>query len=282
MNEEQNRAILEERRRFRFNWKPICRPPLNENEKRYPRDKDILESRTLQQITKDIWETINDLIERINPTNNSRLGAILLTLEGARSIAREFYPHVLENDKLRPERIPPHILTRTQTLFPNLTGRALVEEGKRQRDTYNNFLENTQIQIEGIKRRLIAESPKFYKISEENPHTGEIFHYGDYNNEFTILPLNFHHLILHHLDAIDNILYAEGARYKIFFEEEESHESINSEINKQNQELANKIKEIEKLEKQKEKLEKTTNKIIDRILTKKSTKKTKRTRSNSL
>src|SRR6185437_877140 len=153
MNKEQNR-ILEELRRFRFNWKPICRPARNKNEKKYPRDKDILESRTLQQITRDIWNTINDLINRINPTNNPRLGAILLTLEGARSIAREFYLFILEHDKQRPGRIPLHISTRTQTLFPDLTGRALVKEEERQRNIHNNFLENTQIQIEGIKRRL--------------------------------------------------------------------------------------------------------------------------------
>ena len=126
MNKEQNRT-LEELRRFRFNWKPICRPARNKNEKRYPRDKDILESRTLQQITEDIWDTINDLINQINPTNNPRLEAILLTFEGARSIAREFYLFVLEHDKQRPRRIPPHISTRTQTLFPELTGRALVK-----------------------------------------------------------------------------------------------------------------------------------------------------------
>ena len=117
MNEEQNRT-LEELKRFRFNWKPICRPAKNKNEKRYPRDKDILESRTLQQITRDIWNTINDLINWINPTNNPRLGAILLTLEGARSIAREFYSFALEHDKQRPGRIPPYISIRTQTLFP--------------------------------------------------------------------------------------------------------------------------------------------------------------------
>ena len=67
MNEEQNRT-LEKLRRFRFNWKPICRPARNKNEKRYPQDKDILESRTLQQITRDIWNTINNLINQINPT----------------------------------------------------------------------------------------------------------------------------------------------------------------------------------------------------------------------
>src|SRR6185312_7778050 len=136
----------------------------------------------LQQITGDIWNTINDLINRINPTNNPRLGAILLTLEGARSIAREFYPFVLENDKHRPGRIPSHISTRTQTLFPELTGRALVKEKEKQRNIYNDFLENTQAQIEGIKRRLIAESPEFYKIPGTDPQTGEIFYQEDYNN----------------------------------------------------------------------------------------------------
>ncbi|RIB04930.1 hypothetical protein C2G38_2221088 [Gigaspora rosea] len=221
MNEEQNRT-LEELRRFRFNWKPISRPPKNRKAKRYPRNKDILESRELIQITDDIWNTINDLIDRINPTNNSRLGAILLTLEGAKSIAREFYPHTLEYDKQRPDRIPPHILTRTATLFPDLTGRELVKEQKKQRNIYNNFLDNTQAQIEGIKKRLLAESPEFCKIFEENPETEETeFYYGDYNNQFTILPFRFHHLILHHLEAIDNILYSEGARNKIYFEEEE-------------------------------------------------------------
>ncbi|RIB05272.1 hypothetical protein C2G38_2220098 [Gigaspora rosea] len=221
MNEEQNKT-LEELRKFRFNWKPISRPPKNRKAKRYPRNKDILESRELIQITDDIWNTINDLIDRINPTNNSRLGAILLTLEGAKSIAREFYPHTLEYDKQRPDRIPPHILTRTATLFPDLTGRELVKEQKKQRNIYNNFLDNTQAQIEGIKKRLLAESPEFCKIFEENPETEETeFYYGDYNNQFTILPFRFHHLILHHLEAIDNILYSEGARNKIYFEEEE-------------------------------------------------------------
>ncbi|CAG8609543.1 24214_t:CDS:2, partial [Racocetra persica] len=86
MSEEQNRT-LEELRRFRFNWKPICRPARDKNEKRYPQNKDILESRTLQQITGDIWNTINNLINQINPTNNPRLGAILLTLEAKTSKA---------------------------------------------------------------------------------------------------------------------------------------------------------------------------------------------------
>ncbi|RIB30372.1 hypothetical protein C2G38_2026910 [Gigaspora rosea] len=209
INEEQNRT-LEELRRFRFNWKPISRPPRNKKAKRYPRNKDILESRELIQITDDIWNTINDLIDRINPTNNSRLGAILLTLEGAKSIAREFYPHILEYDKQRPNRIPPHILTRTATLFPDLTGRELAEEQKKQRNIYNNFLDNIQAQIEGIKKRLLAESPEFCKIFEDNPETEETeFYYGDYNNQFTILPFRFHHIILHHLEAIDNILYSE-------------------------------------------------------------------------
>ncbi|RIB09107.1 hypothetical protein C2G38_2209790 [Gigaspora rosea] len=243
---------------------------------------DILESRKLQEITEDIWDTINDLINRINLANNPRLEAILLTLEGTTSIAREFYPFVLENDKQRPGRILTHISTRTQTLFPELSGRAFVKEKEKQRDIYNNFLENTQIQIEGINRRLIAESPEFYKIPERDPRTGGIFYRNNYNNQFTILPYKFHHLILHHLDAIDNILYAEGARYKLFFEEEESYSLINSEINKRNQEFAEKIKIIEELELEKEKLEEATNKIINRILTKKSAEKPKRTRSNSL
>ncbi|RIB18340.1 hypothetical protein C2G38_2184875, partial [Gigaspora rosea] len=203
--------------------KPISTPTRRKKTKRYPRNKDILESRELIQITDDIWETINDLINRINPTNNSRLGAILLTLEGAKSIAREFYPHVLEYDKQRPNKIPAHILIRTQTLFPELTGRALVKEQEKQRNIYKNFLDNSQAQIEGIKKRLLAESPEFCKIFEDNPETGETeFYYGDYNNEFTILPFRFHYLILHHLEAIDNILYSEGARNKIYFEEEEN------------------------------------------------------------
>ncbi|RIB29655.1 hypothetical protein C2G38_2154722 [Gigaspora rosea] len=206
MNEEQNKT-LEELRRFKFNWQPISTPTRRKKTKRYPRNKDILESRKLIQITDDIWETINNLINRINPTNNSRLGAILLTLEGAKSIAREFYPHVLEYDKQRPNKILAHILIRTQTLFPELTGRALVKEQEKQRNIYNNFLDNTQAQIEEIKKRLLAESPEFCKIFEDNPETGETkFYYGDYNNQFTILPFRFHHLILHHLEAIDNIL----------------------------------------------------------------------------
>ncbi|RIB09629.1 hypothetical protein C2G38_2208346 [Gigaspora rosea] len=140
-------------------------------------------NRELIQITDDIWNTINDLIDRINPTNNSRLGAILLTLEGAKSIVREFYPHILEYDKQRPNRIPPHILTRTAILFPDLTGRELAEEQKKQRNIYNNFLDNTQAQIEGIKKRLLAESPEFCKIFENNPETEETeFYYRDYNN----------------------------------------------------------------------------------------------------
>ncbi|RIB07144.1 hypothetical protein C2G38_2215310 [Gigaspora rosea] len=213
--------------------------------KRYPWNKDILETRELIQVTDNIWETINDLINRINPINNSRLGAILLTLEGAKSIAREFYPHVLEYDKQRPNKIPAHILTRTQTLFPELTGRALVKEQEKQRNIYNNFLDNTQAQIEGIKKRLLAELPEFCKIFEDNPETGETeFYYGDYNNQFTILPFRFHHLILHHLEAIDNILYSEGARNKIYFEEEESYTSAYSEINKLNQEFVDQTKKM--------------------------------------
>ncbi|RIB22812.1 hypothetical protein C2G38_2172936, partial [Gigaspora rosea] len=284
INEEQNKT-LEELRRFRFNWQPISTPTRRKKTKRYPRNKDILESRELIQITDDIWETINDLINRINPTNNSRLGAILLTLEGAKSIAREFYPHVLEYDKQRPNKIPAHILIRTQTLFPELTGRALVKEQEKQRNIYNNFLDNTQAQIEGIKKRLLAESPEFCKIFEDNPETGETeFYYGDYNNQFTILPFRFHHLILHHLEAIDNILYSEGARNKIYFEEEESYESAYSEINKLSQEFIDKTKEVKELRKEKEKLEQATDKIINRILLEnnKPIEKPKRTRSNSL
>ncbi|RIB09093.1 hypothetical protein C2G38_2209833 [Gigaspora rosea] len=251
MNEEQNKT-LEELRRFRFNWQPISTPTRKKKTKRYPRNKDILESRELIQITDKIWETINDLIKRINPTNNSRLGAILLTLEGAKSIAREFYPHVLEYDKQRPNKIPAHILIRTQTLFPELTGRALVKEQERQRDIYNNFLDNTQAQIEGIKKRLLAELPEFCKIFEDNQETGETeFYYGDYNNQFTILPFRFHHLILHYLEAIDNILYSEGARNKIYFKEEESYESVYSEINKLSQEFIDKTKEVKELRKKK-------------------------------
>ncbi|RIB07766.1 hypothetical protein C2G38_2213422 [Gigaspora rosea] len=232
MNEEQNKT-LEELRRFRFNWQPISTPTRKKKTKRYPRNKDILESRELIQITDDIWETINDLINRINPTNNSRLEAILLTLEGAKSIAREFYSH-----------IPAHILIRTQTLFPELTERALVKEQEKQRNIYNNFLDNTQAQIEGIKKRLLAESPEFCKIFEDNPETGETeFYYGDYNNQFTILPFRFHYLILHHLEAIDNILYSEGARNKNYFEKEESYKSAYSEINKLSQEFIDKTKE---------------------------------------
>ncbi|RIB16857.1 hypothetical protein C2G38_2188824 [Gigaspora rosea] len=218
MNEEQNKT-LEELRRFRFNWQPISTPTRRKKTKRYPRNKDILESRELIQITDDIWETINDLINRINPTNNSRLGAILLTLEGAKSIAREFYPH------------------------------------------------------------------KFCKIFEDNPETGETeFYYGEYNNQFTILLFRFHHLILHHLEAIDNILYSEGARNKIYFEEEESYESAYSEINKLSQEFIDKTKEVKELRKEKEKLEQATGKIINKILLEnnKPIEKPKRTRSNSL
>ena len=284
MNEEQNKT-LEELRKFRFNWKPISRPPKNRKAKRYPRNKDILESRELIQITDDIWNTINDLIDRINPTNNSRLGAILLTLEGAKSIAREFYPHTLEYDKQRPDKIPPHILTRTATLFPDLTGRELAEEQKKQRNIYNNFLDNTQAQIEGIKKRLLAESPEFCKIFEENPETEETeFYYGDYNNQFTILPFRFHHLILHHLEAIDNILYSEGARNKIYFEEEESYISAYTEINKLSQEFLDQAKKVKELKKEKERLEQATDKIINRILLEnnKSTEKPKRIRSNSI
>ncbi|RIB27330.1 hypothetical protein C2G38_2240206 [Gigaspora rosea] len=127
-------------------------------------------------------------------------------------------------------------------LYINNT-KALVKEQEKQRNIYNNFLDNTQAQIEGIKKRLLAESPEFCKIFEDNPETGETeFYYGDYNNQFTILPFRFHHLILHHLEAIDNILYSEGARNKIYFEEEESYESAYSEINKLSQEFIDKTK----------------------------------------
>ncbi|RIB12740.1 hypothetical protein C2G38_2041581 [Gigaspora rosea] len=284
MNEEQNKT-LEELRRFGFNWQPISTPTRRKKTKRYPRDKDILETREHIQITDDIWETINSLINQINPTNNSRLGAILLTLEGAKSIAREFYPHILEYDKQRPNKIPAHILTRTQTLFPELTGRALVKEQEKQRNIYNNFLDNTQAQIEGIKKRLLAESPEFCKIFEDNPETEETeFYYGDYNNQFTILPFRFHHLILHHLEAIDNILYSEGARNKTYFEEEESYTSAYSEINKLNQEFVDQTKKVKNLKEEKERLEQATDKIINKILLEnnKSIGKPKRTRSNSL
>ncbi|RIB12608.1 hypothetical protein C2G38_2200167 [Gigaspora rosea] len=160
MNEEQNRT-LEELRRFRFNWQPISTPTRRKKTKRYPRDKDILESRELIQITNDIWETINNLINRINPTNNPRLGAILLTLEGAKN--------------------------------------------------------------------------------------------------------------------------TEGARNKIYFEEEESYESAYSEINKLSQEIIDKTKQVKELRKEKERLEQVTNKIINRILLKNEpVEKPKRTRSNSL
>ncbi|RIB04407.1 hypothetical protein C2G38_2222492, partial [Gigaspora rosea] len=245
-----NQGILEERikeistQNIEGEIQPISTPIRRKKTKRYSRDKDILESRELIQITDDIWETINDLINRINPTNNSKLGAILLILEGAKSIAREFYSHVLEYDKQRPNKIPAHILTRTQTLFPELTGRALVKEQEKQRNIYNNFLDNTQAQIEGIKKRLLAESPEFCKIFEDNPETGETeFYYGDYNNQFTILLFRFHHLILHHLEAIDNILYSEGARNKIYFEKEESYELAYSEINKLKEVIIKELKE---------------------------------------
>ncbi|RIB14929.1 hypothetical protein C2G38_2193705 [Gigaspora rosea] len=226
----------------------------------------ILEERIKEISIQNIEGEINK--HWINSTNNSRLGAILLILEGAKSIAREFYPHVLEYDKQRPNKIPAHILTRTQTLFPKLTGRALIREQEKQRDIYNNFLDNTQAQIEGIKKRLLAESPEFCKIFEDNPKTEETeFYYGDYNNQFTILPFRFHHLILHHLEAIDNILYSEGN--KIYFEEEESYESAYSEINKLSQEFIDKTKKVKELRKEKKRLELVTDKIINKILLKK-------------
>ncbi|RIB29652.1 hypothetical protein C2G38_2154704 [Gigaspora rosea] len=250
--------------------------------------KERIKEISIQNIEGEIVDKIIETLlhinnTKINPTNNSRLGAILLKLERAKSIAREFYPHVLEYDKQRPNKIPAHILTRTQTLFPELTGRALVKEQEKQRNIYNNFLDNTQAQIEGIKKRLLAESPEFCKIFEDNPETGETeFYYGDYNNQFTILPFRFHHLIFHHLEAIDNILYSEGARNKIYFEEEESYESAYSEINKLSQEFIDKTKEVKELRKEKERLEQITNKIINRILLKNElVEKPKRIRSNS-
>ncbi|RIB22628.1 hypothetical protein C2G38_2173486 [Gigaspora rosea] len=156
-----------------------------------------------------------------------------------------------------------------QTLFPELTGKALVKEQEKQKDIYNNFLDNTQAQIEGIKKRLLAESPEFCKIFEDNPETGETeFYYRDYNNQFTILLFRFHHLILHYLEAIDNILYSEGARNKIYFEEEESYTSAYLEINKLNQEFIDQTKKVKKLKEEKERLEQATNKTINRILLK--------------
>ncbi|RIB01343.1 hypothetical protein C2G38_2231128 [Gigaspora rosea] len=154
----------------------------------------ILEERIKEISIQNIeGEIVDKIIETLLYINNTKLGAILLTLEGAKSIAREFYPHVLEYDKQRPNKIPAHILTRTQTLFPELTGRALVKEQEKQRNIYNNFLDNTQAQIEEIKKRLLAESPEFYKIFEDNPETRETeSYYGDYNNQFTILPFRFH------------------------------------------------------------------------------------------
>ncbi|RIB08851.1 hypothetical protein C2G38_2210518 [Gigaspora rosea] len=229
----------------------------------------IFSNTGLTQATQDyLLQHHTQLILETTPTRR-KLGAILLTLEGAKSIAREFYPHVLEYDKQRPNKIPAHILMRTQTLFPELTGRALVKEQEKQRNIYNNFLDNTQAQIEGIKKRLLAESPEFCKIFEDNPETGETkFYYGDYNNQFTILPFRFHHLILHHLEAIDNILYSEGARNKIYFEEEESYTSAYSEINKLNQEFVDQTKKVKKLKEEKERLERASDKIINRILLK--------------
>ncbi|RIB17364.1 hypothetical protein C2G38_2187513 [Gigaspora rosea] len=176
----------------------------------------ILEERIKEISIQNIeGEIVDKIIETLLYINNTKLGAILLTLEGAKSIAREFYPHVLEYDKQRPNKIPAHKLIRTQILFPELTGRAL--------------------------KRLLAESPEFCKIFEDNPETEETeFYCEDYNNQFTILPFRFHHLILHHLEAIDNILYSEGARNKIYSEEEESYESAYSEINKLSQEFIDK------------------------------------------
>ncbi|RIB29005.1 hypothetical protein C2G38_2156445 [Gigaspora rosea] len=240
----------------------------------------ILEERikeiSIQNIEGEIVDKITETLLYINNTKSNPLNA--------KSIAREFYPHVLEYDKQRPNKIPAHILTRTQTLFPELTGRALVKEQEKQRNIYNNFLDNTQAQIEEIKKRLLAESPEFCKIFEDNPETGETeFYYGDYNNQFTILPFRFHHLILHHLEAINNILYSEGARNKIHFEEEESYISAYSEINKLSQEFIDQTKKVKKLKEEKERLEQATDKIINKILSKdEPSEKPKRTRSNSL
>ncbi|RIB12264.1 hypothetical protein C2G38_2201101 [Gigaspora rosea] len=81
----------------------------------------------------------------INPTNNPRLGAILLTK--VKKHSKRILSIILEHDKQRPGRIPPHISTRTQTLFPELLGRALLKEEEKQRNIYNNFLENTWVAI---------------------------------------------------------------------------------------------------------------------------------------
>ncbi|RIB07670.1 hypothetical protein C2G38_2213763 [Gigaspora rosea] len=220
---------------------------------------------SIQNIEGEIIDKITETLLYINNTN------------------KRILPSVLEYDKQRPNKIPAHILTRTQTLFLELTGRALVKEQEKQRNSYNNFLDNMQAQIEEIKKRLLAESPEFCKIFEDNPETGEIeFYYGDYNNQFTILPFRFHHLILHHLEAIDNILYSEGARNKIHFEEEESYISAYSEINKLSQEFIDQTKKVKKLKEEKERLEQATDKIINRILSKdEPSEKPKRTRSNS-
>ena len=233
---------LEELRQFSFNWKPANRPQKNKS-KWYNRNKEILEQRTPEEISEDIWETIGDLIDRINPTNNSRLGAILLTLEGARGIGNHFHSQNLEFDKQRPQRIPPHILTKVEKGNPDLTGQALLKECIKQRDIYNEFLENTQTQLSGIKKRIILEVPEFCKIIEEESESEtesgredqiltnrRIVSYGDYDHQFTILPFNFKNQILHHLEAIDNILFCEGARNTYLFEEEEHHGSLQSEV----------------------------------------------------
>ena len=102
-----------ELREFRFNWKPANRPQKDKS-KWYNRNKEILEQRTPEEISEDIWETIGDLVDRINPTNNLRLGAILLTLEGARGIGNHFYSQNLQYDKERPQRIPLHITTKVE------------------------------------------------------------------------------------------------------------------------------------------------------------------------
>src|SRR5260364_319296 len=208
---------LEELRQFKFNWRPGNRPQ-KDKRKWYDKDKGILEQKTPEEISDDIWETINDLIERINPTNNLRLGAIILTLEGARGIANHFHSQNLELDEERPKRIPPHIITKVEKGNLDLRGWALIKEFKKQRDIYNEFLENTQAQLSGIKKRIILEVPEFCKIIEESDNESEseenerqdqiderIVSYGDFDHQFTILPFNFKNQILYHLEAIDNI-----------------------------------------------------------------------------
>jgi hypothetical protein len=81
MNDEQRREI-EELSRFRYNWKSSTKT-------RFKKNKEILEQRSAAEIADDIFETISRLIARINPTNIDSLGAIILTLEGARAHARK-------------------------------------------------------------------------------------------------------------------------------------------------------------------------------------------------